>query len=217
MIAWLWARTVKSPNPAYSDVDVPLASTFILSSKAGKEAYAQPLVGKAGYAFTVKVGKPPDEAKAGTKSGRGNFRCVMSASPIDATYIRTEGKEGRLGYRLMAIVTAGPSGRLYLSPHHTHEKLASTATSEWSPKIAFFQQALGFRIGNYGLTQWCDVFTQRQLIALTTFADLVTQAASAVKADGLVARDCAPSPLRSGNSRYSMIMQMRWRCTLDFL
>src|SRR5690606_8979053 len=84
VIAWLWARTVKSPNPAFAHVDVPLASTFMLSTKKGKEAYVEPVIEGDSYRFTVKVGKPadPEAAKNGTKLGRGaNFGCVMSGTP----------------------------------------------------------------------------------------------------------------------------------------
>ena len=87
VIAWLWARTVKSPNPAFADVDAPLASTFMLSTKKGKEAYVEPVIAGRGYRFTVKVGTPPDAAaaKAGTKLSRGaNFRCLMSGTPTCA-------------------------------------------------------------------------------------------------------------------------------------
>ena len=84
VIAWLWARTVKSPNPAFSHVDVPLASTFVLSSKAGKEAYVQPVVEDDRYHFTVKMGEPPESAKSGTTAGkRAGFFCLLSASPMD--------------------------------------------------------------------------------------------------------------------------------------
>ena len=93
VIAWLWARTVKSPNPAFADVDVPLASTFILSTKKGKEAYVEPVIEGRGYRFTVKVGVPPDAdaVQAGTKLSRGaNFRCLMSGSPVTGDYIKAE-------------------------------------------------------------------------------------------------------------------------------
>jgi len=60
VIAWLWARTVKSPNPAFAEVEAPLASTFMLSTKPGKEAYIEPVIENGGYRFTVKVGKPQD-------------------------------------------------------------------------------------------------------------------------------------------------------------
>ena len=118
MIAWLWARTVKSPNPAFAQVDVPLASTFMLSTKAGKEAYVEPVIEDGGYRFTVKVGKPKDAeaAKNGTKLSRGaNFRCLMSGTPIAGDYIKAEGKAGRMGARLMAIVAEGERGRVYLA------------------------------------------------------------------------------------------------------
>ncbi len=123
MIAWLWARTVKSPNPAFAQVDVPLASTFMLSTKAGKEAYVEPVIEDGGYRFTVKVGKPKDAeaAKNGTKLARGaNFRCLMSGTPIAGDYIKAEGKAGRMGARLMAIVAEGERGRVYLAPTPEH-------------------------------------------------------------------------------------------------
>jgi putative DNA methylase len=112
VIAWLWARTVKSPNPAFSHVDVPLASTFMLSTQAGKEAYVEPIIDRDGYRFAVKVGKPknPEAAKMGTKLSRGaNFACVMSGTPMEGGYIKAEGKAGRMGARLMAIVAEGAS------------------------------------------------------------------------------------------------------------
>ncbi len=94
VIAWLWARTVKSPNPAFADVEVPLAATFMLSTKKGKEAYVEPVIEDGGYRFTVKIGAPPDAAaaQAGTKLSRGaNFQCVMSETPVTGDYIKAEG------------------------------------------------------------------------------------------------------------------------------
>ena len=117
VIAWLWARTVKSPNPAFADVDVPLATTFMLSTKKGKEAYVEPVIEGRGYRFTVREGPPvdADAAKSGTKLSRGaNFRCLMSGTPIAGEYIKSEGKAGRMSARLMAIVSEGDRGRIYL-------------------------------------------------------------------------------------------------------
>jgi putative DNA methylase len=176
VIAWLWARTVKSPNPVFSQVDVPLASSFILSTNDGKAAYIEPQISKTGYRFAVKLGEATAEAKAGTKAARGNFRCLMSNTPIDSDYIRSEASAGRMGQKLMAIVAMGSRGRIYLSPNADHEAIALSVTPKWKPDIEFFQQALGFRIGNYGMTKWSDLFTMRQILALTTFSDLVTEA-----------------------------------------
>ena len=189
VIAWLWARTVKSPNPAFSHAEVPLASSFVLSSKAGKEAYVEPVVEGDGYRFTVKVGMPTEAAKAGTKAaGRGaNFQCLLSGAPIGGDHIKAEGQAGRMGARLMAVVAEGVRGRVYLPPTEEHETVAKQAVPTFAPDVEFFQQALGFRIGNYGMSKWSDLFTKRQLVALTTFSDLVHEAIEQCRQDALTA------------------------------
>src|SRR5262249_49317419 len=110
VIAWLWARTVKSPNPAFAKVDVPLASTFMLSTKVGKETYVEPVIEEGNYRFTVRMGKPKNAERAnhGTKLSRGaNFECLMSGMPIASDHIYGEARAGRMGARLMAIVAEG--------------------------------------------------------------------------------------------------------------
>ena len=185
VIAWLWARTVSSPNPAFRHVQVPLVSSFVLSNKAGKEAYVEPIVDGDRYEFAVRVGKPPSHSKEGTKLARANFRCLLSGAPISGEYIREEGKAGRIGVKLMAIVADGKGGRIYLSPIVEHARAAEQAKPEWQPDVEFFQQALGFRIGNYGMTKWSDLFTARQLVALDTLSGLVAEAAAVIERDAL--------------------------------
>ena len=188
VIAWLWARTVKSPNPAFSHVGVPLASTFVLSSKAGKEAYVQPVVEGDRYRFTVKMGVPPDEAISGTKISRGAFRCLLSDAPMKYEYIDDEANAERMGARLMAIVAEGVRGRIYLAPNAAHESVAGQAEPQWKPETpcrgTFASNAQG-RI--YGFKVFGDYFTPRQLVALTTFSDLVPEAIARVRADALAA------------------------------
>ena len=189
VIAWLWARTVKSPNPAFAQVDVPLASTFMLSNRAGNEAYVEPVIENGGYHFTVKVGKPKnaEAAKNGTKLARANFVCLMSGAPIAGDYIKTQGRAGHLGARLMAVVAEGDRGRVFLPPTAAMEVVALQAKPKWQPDIEFFQQALGFRVGNYGMTKWSDIFSARQLVALTTFSDLVHEVREQAKLDAMAA------------------------------
>ena len=185
VIAWLWARTVKSPNPAFSHVDVPLASSFILGSKAGKESYVQPVVDGDTYRFTVESGPAPSSAKLGTTAGkRAAFVCLMSDVPIDYNYIRTEGKAGRLGQKLMAIVAEGPRGRVYLPPTDEAEKIAISAKPTWRPEMVLPDNPRDFKTPNYGLTTFNDLFTARQLVSLTTFGDLVTEAIAKAQKDG---------------------------------
>lgn len=190
VIAWLWARTVRSPNPAFPNVDVPLVSSFILSPMAEKEAYVEPVIGNGGYRFTVKVGTPKntEAANRGTKMSRGaNFRCLMSDTPISADYVKSEGKAGRMGARLMAVVADGERGRVYLSPTLEHEKVSTKATPMWRPDTALAPDLRALWTPLYGLTAFGDLFTPRQLAALTTFSDLVNEAADHAERDAITA------------------------------
>ena len=190
VIAWLWARTVKSPNPAFSDVDVPLASTFMLSTKKGKEAYVEPMIEGRGYRFMVKVGVPPDAATAnlGTTAGkRSGFRCLMSDVPVTYDHIRAHGKEEGLGARLMAIVAQGDRSRIYLAPTSQHEAIARDVPTTWKPDMRLPDNPRDFKTPNYGLPTFADLFTRRQLVALTTFSDLVEKATKRVRRDAAAA------------------------------
>lgn len=204
VIAWLWARTVKSPNPAFAQVDVPLASTFILSTKAGKEAYVEPVIEGGSYRFTVKVGKPMDAeaTKHGTKLARGaNFRCLMSGSPIAGDYIKAEGKAGRMGARLMAIVAEGERGRIYLAPTTEHETAALNAKPEWRPEVTISGSTQYLGVKPYGMDRFDQLFTDRQLVALTTFSDLVQEAHERVKHDARLAGLSDDTKLRSDGGK----------------
>ena len=204
VIAWLWARTVKSPNPAFADVDVPLASTFMLSTKKGKEAYVEPVIEGRGYRFAVKVGTPADAgaAKLGTTAGkRSAFRCLMSGVPVTYAHIRSEGKGNQIGVRLMAVVAEGDRGRVYLNPTTEHETIAREAPATWKPDMSLPDNPRDFKTPNYGLTTYADLFTPRQLVALTTFSDLVQQAREHVQRDAMaagVAED--DKPLQDGGT-----------------
>lgn len=191
VISWLWARTVKSPNPAFANVDVPLASTFILSTKPGREAYVEPVIEDGNYRFTVKVGKPKDaeRAKNGTKSGgsHSSFLCLMSGTPMTFEYLRTESRAGRMGARLMAIIAEGDRKRIYLTPTPDHETGARNAKPEWKPEVEICHWPGRTNVVEYGLTTFADLFTPRQLVALTTLTDLVGKAMECIRCDALAA------------------------------
>ena len=186
VIAWLWARTVPSPNPALQGKPVPLVSSFWLSKKAGKEAYVEPVVENGDYRFEIRVGKPAnaEALEAGTKCGRGNFACLVSDVPINSAFIRQMGKDKRVGARLMAVVCEGIRGRAYLPALSEHESVAAESVPSWSPDQKLPAAALGFRIQNYGLTEWRELFTSRQLVALTTFSDLAEEARNRILGHG---------------------------------
>lgn len=188
VIAWLWARTVKSPNPQFSHVDVPLVSSFVLSKKKGHEAYVQPVIEGDSYRFEVKVGTPPKEAENGTKLARGaHFKCIFADMPIDSAYIYSEAKAHRMGQRLMAIVLEGGGRRIYLSPDTIQDNCAQVDIPVWSPQVTMPQNPRWFSPPAYGMDNYGDLFTPRQLVALNTFSDLVQEARTKAIADAKAA------------------------------
>ena len=208
VIAWIWARTVKSPNPAFAHVDVPLASTFMLSAKSGKEAYVEPVIENGSYRFTVKVGKPkdPETTKMGTSAGkRAAFKCVMSGTPIPYDHIRSEGRSGHIGARLMAIVADGGRGRLYLTPTAEMENIAKMAQPTWRPDGEMPKKHRNFQPPVYGMDNLGDIFTDRQLVALTTFSDLIHEVQKLVDsaASSVLNQDTSLSDGGKGAKAYS--------------
>ena len=200
VIAWLWARTVPSPNPAFSDVQVPLTSSFWLSRKAGRKTWVEPVLDGRRWRFEVHVGEPGDSARvgAGTKTGRAQFACVVSGAPITSEWIQEMGMAGQMGHRLMAIVAEGDRSRVYLNGVTAHETAAATMESRWSPEGDVPKRLTGGTCYGYGLTKWHHLFTSRQLVALTTFSDLVDEARAKVRRDALQSGMPEGAPLRDG-------------------
>jgi putative DNA methylase len=188
VVAWLWARTVESPNPAFAHVEVPLATTFLLATRLGKEAYVEPVIEQRGYRFTVKVGRPKDSegTRVGTKLGRGSFRCLLSGVPISYEYIDDKANAGKMGSRLMAVVAEGERGRVYLGPTPEQEAAARNAQPRWRPdspsRGTWASNAQGRR---YGFRTFGDYFTPRQLVALTTFSDLIGEVVTHIHRDAV--------------------------------
>lgn len=174
VIAWLWTRTVRCPNPACG-ATMPLVRSFWLSTKARKKAWVEPIVDKTGKSvrFEVKTGKgmPPD----GTVNRRG-ARCIVCGQAVPFDYIRAEGKAGRMNAQLMAIVAEGEGGRVYLAPFREQATVAAKAQPSWWPETDLPHNSRDFKTPNYGMTRHCDLFTPRQLVALTTFSDLAAEA-----------------------------------------
>jgi len=192
VIAWLWARTVASPDPAFGGVLVPLVSNFFLSTKKGREVWVEPVVEGCEYRFEIRRGRPEDPAqiRMGTKLGRGaNFGCIVSGTPIEPSYIKAEGKAGRMGARLMAVVLEGNRTRLYVAPTEEQERIAASAEPGWRPGGEIARRMTGGNCTPYGLTTFGDLFTPRQLVALTTFSDLVLEARERAIADARAAGD----------------------------
>lgn len=182
VIAWIWARTVKSPNPAFKDVDVPLAASFVLSKKPGKDTYIEPRIENGSYTLEVKVGNKADASLPdGTKLARGaNFQCLLSRQPIEGSYVKEQGMAGRMGEKLLAIVAEGERSQVFLSPDATHEEVARKAQPTWHPDVPIADDPKAMWTIKYGLDNMGDLFTDRQTLALTTFADLVDEVGATI-------------------------------------
>ena len=191
-IAWIWSRTVPSPDPAFSGALVPIASSFLLSAKPGKEVWIQPVVDKASMTISYEIrrgGTKAELAKAkeGTKAGRGaNFRCLLSDTAITPDYVKSIGRAGRMGQVLMAIVAEGKNGRAYAAPTPEQVDAAFAGKPEWKPTTNLPNDPRNFWTVDYGLTTFGDLFTDRQLVALTTFSDLVHDVRVIIEKDALV-------------------------------
>jgi putative DNA methylase len=185
VIAWIWARTVICPNPACG-ARMPLVRSFAVSTKKGKEAWVEPIVDRAAKTirFEVRTGRgtPPD----GTV-GRQGARCVVCESPVPLDHVRAEGRAGRMVARLMAIVAEGLRSRIYLAPTDEHEAIARSAEPSWRPDQELPHNPRDFKTPNYGMRTFADLFTPRQLVALTTFSDLVGEARARVLRDAVAA------------------------------
>ena len=184
VIAWLWARTVRSPDPAAKGAMVPLVSSFMLATKEGKKAWVEPVIDPVapdGYRFEVRTGKPSkadeERLKKGTKAGRDGFTCFLTGSTISFDHIRGEATSFGLKTRPMAVVTEGRRTRVYASFSAEQELAASQARPSWGPEELVTTPSHDVdRLPMYGMPRWRDAFTPRQLVALTTFSDLINEA-----------------------------------------
>jgi putative DNA methylase len=180
-LAWVWTRTVASPDPACGGAQVPLLRSFKLSTKKGRAAYVEPVVDKASntWRFVVKTdGGTPASGTVGRKGGR----CIISGAPIPLEYIRSEGKAGRLGQRLVATICDSAGGRVYLSPSEEQEGV-QTSMPPSLPDAELAYNPFALRPPLYGLNHYTDLFTPRQLWALTTLTDLVQEAGQRILKD----------------------------------
>lgn len=188
VIAWLWARTVASQDPAARGAHVPLVSSYWLARNGERSAWLEPVVNRtaATYRFDVKTGTPPDKAtlKSGTKIGRGGkFKCLLSDQPIDIEHLRREACAGRIGYRLLAIVADSGRGRVYLPADADQEALAAQVERPSELDLPLVQSARHLTPTIYGMNSHRELYTPRQLTALLAISDAIREMREVIRLD----------------------------------
>jgi putative DNA methylase len=185
VIAWLWARTVRCPNPACGAM-MPLVRSFDLSKKKGKRAWVVPHVEQQTRKISFEVKRGSGKGPEGTVNRQG-ATCIACGTPVPFDHIRAEGKAGRMSAQLMAIVTKGKRGRNYYSPDKEQEVAAFSAqqVEYWKPYGEMPLKHRNFQAPVYGMYTFGDLFTPRQLVALTTFSDLMAEARERIYLDAL--------------------------------
>ena len=181
VIAWIWARTVTCPNPACR-ATMPLVRSFWLGKKKGKETWVRPII--EGRSVRFEIGHGPSGPPVDGTVSRNGATCLICNTPVTLAHIRVEGKAGRIGAQLMAIVAEGDRQRIYLPPDPEHEKAADVPRPDGVPETELSYNPRDLKTPNYGMTHHADLFTNRQLTALCTFSDLVTEASERVIDDG---------------------------------
>ncbi len=181
VIAWLWARTVPCPNPACG-ARMPLVRSFSLANKPGKKAWVEPVIDHAAKCVRFEV-REGEVAQEGTVNRKG-ARCLVCGTAVPLDHVRSEGRAGRMSAQMMTVVAEGNRGRVYLNPDSQQDSVAASAHPTYKPEAPLPHNPRDFKTPNYGMRTFGDLFTPRQLVALTTFSDLVTEAREQALRDG---------------------------------
>ena len=183
VVAWLWARTIQCPNPACG-CEMPLVRSFTLCKKKGRIAWVEPIYENKYVSFRMhNEGKPELE---GTVNRKG-AKCACCGTPVAFPHIRDEGKAGRMKAKLLAVVAEGKRGKIYLSPDIEQELAADISRPEDYPDAVMANNPRNFNTPIYGMNHFADLFTNRQLTALVTFCDIISEVKDVIERDAISA------------------------------
>lgn len=199
--AWLWVRTVKCPNPA-CNCKIPLGSSFVLNNSKASQYWAEPLVNGGQLRFQIHEGPCPDGKESNKIGSNGaRFRCPVCGGITTEEYIKRNGAAHAIGTEMMAVVTNSGGKKCFFSPDERQKSAADVAPLGDIPRGTIPVNAHWFSPPSYGITEYADLFTPRQLAMLSTFSDLVQEAqdmaASAALAAGMNADG---GPLEEGGT-----------------
>lgn len=181
VVAWIWVRTVNSPDPALNGVQVPLIGSYWLCKKPRKKVWIKPTISDNQITFKVCQGIPQSEEllNNGTRFKTGaNFTCPLTGTSIPSDYVKKEGMDGRLGWKLLSMVVKSKNGKIYLPPSMMHEEIAFSKLPKWRPDFPMSRHSQYMSVTNYGITKWSHFFMDRQTIAIETFLDVIPKTIS---------------------------------------
>ena len=199
--AWIWARTVKCPNPACG-CQMPMVTSFVLNSKPGQEAWIEPSAVDGEIIYTVQHSPCPKEKETNKYAKNGSlFRCPCCGEITSDEYVKSAGKEQKFGYHLMAVAVDTEKGRIYKTPDERQRKAAECERPENIPTGSIPNNSHWFSPPGFGLTEYSDLFTNRQLTMLTTFCDLLLEVQDKIASDALAAgMDACGGSLATGGT-----------------
>lgn len=181
-IAWIWARTVTSPDPSWPG-HVPLVASWTLAAKQGQpKTWIEPVIDHVSKTIQYEIRKGGSPTLDRTVD-RGGGRCIATGSAIPFSYIRKEFQEGRSGLHLLAVVADSAAGRIFLPADQTAESAAVVAKPDTSVSGTIFDWPGRTNVVRYGMTTWEDLFTNRQLVTLVTYSDLIRELRDRIVAD----------------------------------
>ena len=183
VIAWLWTRTIPCANPACG-INIPLKTTFQISKKANNRHWTKPIIDRENNTISFQVQNHPTDVPTEAMVNKYGATCIACKSTVKLDYVRQQTREGKMGDQMTAVAAEGDRKRLFISPTDEHMQTALSAEPKWRTTATLPEKALGFRVQNYGFTQWHQLFSERQLLTLTTFSDLVSEARSQIIQDG---------------------------------
>ena len=183
VIAWLWNRTIPCANPACG-IKMPMMKTFQLSKKANNRHWTKPVINRETNTVSFKVQNHPTDVPSKATVDRNGATCIACKSAVRLDYVRQQAREGKMGEQMTAVVAEGERRRLFLSPTDEHVRAALSAEPDWRPSGQLPESINPYRVRNYGIRHQHQLFTERQLLTLTTFSDLIPEVHSQIIQDG---------------------------------
>ena len=195
-VAYIWARTVPCRRPGCA-APVPLVRQAWLRKKSGAVAAVPRIEDGNRLCWDIVSGSSTREtAQRAKQTGAGQAVCVACNAPVPSDYVKEMSKTGRLVESLAAVVVDGRRSKLYLPPGATpltddsecrrrlDELLVETSLAPLNERMNTADSTTVAGRG-YGISQWRELFTPRQMLVLFTLIKHIRCAHAEMLDDGM--------------------------------